>query len=314
MASTFLDIAAREKKLSVDGGEVSVHVSHQVIVNSHGLAVSDRETRLNWMIMAMGKTESEVTSFDYLSDGSFSWEGAAQKAEQTASTLVDKLLRSFGARPGESYKGRVLLAPGVLHSLIFSPLFFHITGMQIMDGKSRWADSLGESIASSNFTLRDNPFNLDLGGASPYDAEGVAVSETSLVEAGVLKTHIDSSYTAKRRGTKTTGHAGGPHGIELAPGTRTKEELLGMADQLVVVERFSGNADPVTGDFSGVAKGSHYYKNGEHQHALTETMIAGNFFDLLKNIVDLSNTAEPYCGQYVAPWVLADGVSVTAGG
>ena len=150
-------------------------------------------------------------------------------------------------------------------------------------------------------------------GPPPYDAEGVAVTKMPLVEAGVLRTHLDSCYTAKRRGTTTTGHAGGPHGIELAGGTKTKDELLGMADQLVVVERFSGNADPVTGDFSGIAKGSHYYKNGEHQHALTETMIAGNFFDLLNNIVALSSATEAYCGQYVAPWVLADGVSVTAG-
>lgn len=313
MASTFIDIAAAEKKLSVDGGEVSVSVSNQVIANSHGLTVADRETRLNWMVMAMGKTETEVTSFDYLSDGSYSWDGAAAKAEKTARTLVAKLLRNFGARAGESYKGRVLLAPGVLQSLILSPLLFHVSGRQIMDGKSRWADSLGQSIASESFTLTDNPFNLELGGATPYDAEGVAVSKMPLVEGGVLVQQLDSCYTAKRRGTTTTGHAGGPHGIELAAGTKTTDELLNMADQLVVVERFSGNADPITGDFSGIAKGSHYYKSGEHQHALTETMIAGNFFDLLNNIVALSDTSEAYCGQYMAPWMLVDGISVTAG-
>jgi len=313
LAATFLQVVAAEKTLSVDGGELGLQVSHQVIANSHGLRVSDRETRLDWTVMGMGKTASEVTSFDYLSDGAYAWDGAGAKAEATARKLVEKLLRSFGARPGESYKGRVLLAPGVLDALIFSPLFFHISGSQIMDGKSRWAESLGETIASQNFTLVDNPFNLDLAGATPYDAEGVAVSRTPLVEAGVLKKHIDSCYTANRRGTKTTGHAGGPHGIEMAPGGKSHEALRGMADQLVVVERFSGNADPITGDFSGVAKGSHYYKGGEYQHPLTETMIAGNFFDLLRNIVALSQPATPYCGQYVAPWALVDGISVTAG-
>jgi PmbA protein len=80
-----------------------------------------------------------------------------------------------------------------------------------------------------------------------------------------------------------------------------------------VVERFSGNADPITGDFSGVAKCSHFYKNGEHQHPLIETMIAGNVFDLLKNIVNLSSEREAYFNSCLLPWMLVDEVSVTAG-
>jgi len=129
----------------------------------------------------------------------------------------------------------------------------------------------------------------------------------------VLKTHVDSSYTARRRGTQSTGHAGGLLGISLAPGDRSLEQLLSDADPLVVVERFSGNLDPVTGDFSGVAKGSHWHERGEHRHPLIETMIAGNFFEVLKNIVALSDRADHHMNQWKAPWVLVDGVSVTAG-
>jgi PmbA protein len=182
-----------------------------------------------------------------------------------------------------------------------------------MDGKSRWEKSLGEKVAADLFTLTDNPFNLDLMGATPFDGEGVSVKVWPVIERGVLKTHLDSTYTAKRRGTTSTGHAGGLHGIEVAPGESSKAELLKSAERLVVVERFSGNVDRDTGDFSGVAKSSHYYKRGEYQHPLTETMIAGNVFELLKNITALSDRAEPYCNAYQAPWVLADGVSVTAG-
>jgi predicted Zn-dependent protease len=68
----------------------------------------------------------------------------------------------------------------------------------------------------------------------------------------------------------------------------------------------------VTGDFSGVAKGSHWYENGEYQHPLIETMIAGNFFEMLKEIVAVSNVADHYMNQWKAPWMLVDGISVTA--
>jgi len=313
LAAAFVAAAKAEPRLSLDGGELDLTSVHQVVANSKGLEVSDRVTKLSWALMGMGKTEDEVTSFDYLSGMSWGWDGAAGRIDETAKKLVAKLMATFGARKGESYKGRVLLSPAALGSILFGPIGFQISGQQIMDGKSRWEHSLGEQVASKNFTLKDNPFDLALGGAGPYDGEGVAVREWTIIDQGVLKTHIDSTYTAKRRGTRSTGHAGGLHAVTLEAGDHSYEQLLTMGDRLVRVERFSGNVDPVTGDFSGVAKGSHFYENGEHQYPLTETMIAGNVFELLKNIVALSDRSEPFCNAYRTPWVLVDGVSVTTG-
>ena len=313
LAADFVKIAASEKRLSVDGGEVSLSVASEAIANSKGLMVTDSATRLSWSLMGMGKTETEVTSFDYLAGGTWNWAGAAERAEATAKALVAKLLANFGPRKGESYKGMVLLSPAVLGELLYSPIAFHVSGSQLMDGKSRWENSIGESVAASGFTLVDNPFNLEIGGATPYDAEGVSVRLTPIIEGGILRSHIDSSYTANRRGTKSTGHAGGVHGLEVSAGASSIEAMHEMTDQLVVVERFSGNLDPVSGDFSGIAKNSHYYKGGENRGPLTETMIAGNFFELLNNIVALGDEQIIFCNQHAAPWMLVDGVSVTAG-
>jgi PmbA protein len=240
------------------------------------------------------------------------WPDARERAEETARTLVRKLMATFGSRKGESYRGAVLLSPAVIGQLILRIIQYQVHGRQLMDGKSRWEDAIGEAVASEHFTLRDEPFDLTLRGATPYDAEGVTVRPWGIIADGVLETHIDSTYTAKRRGTKTTGHAGGLHGITVPAGNHTREELLAMSDRLVVVERFSGNVDPISGDFSGVAKGSHFYENGEYRHPLSETMIAGNAFELLENIVALSDRAEPWCNAYRTPWILVDGVSVTA--
>ncbi len=314
LAASFVAAAKEEPRLSLDGGQLEVDTSHEVIANSHGLRVSDRTTQMEWSLMGMGKTDEEVTSFDFVSGTSWSWDDALARTESTARELVQKLMSNFGARKGESYKGAVLLSPAALGQLLLYPLRYQIGGEQIMDGKSHWEDSLGEKVASELITIRDNPFNLALYGATPYDAEGVATKEWPLVTRGVLDTHIDSTYTAKRRGTTSTGHAGSNlHGVELAPGEKSLSELLAEPAKVVAVERFSGNLDPVTGDFSGVAKGSHYYVGGEHRHPLTETMIAGNFFDMLKNVIAVSDQAEPYCNAYLAPWMLVDGISVTAG-
>ena len=311
LAAEFIAAARSDERISLDGGQVEVTKYYEAIVNSNGLSRTDAITRLDWTVMGLGKTETETTSFDYMSDSSWSWKGAAEKAEATASKLVASILSSFGPKSCESYKGHIVLAPAVVSDLLISPIRYQVSGSALMDGKSRWDKSLGEVVAASSFTLQDSAHNTELMGATPYDAEGVATKPLTVIENGVLRAHLDSTYTASHRGTQSTGHANGMHTIEISGGDATRDELLRSADQVILVERFSGNVDPLTGDFSGIAKGSHFYKNGEYQHALTETMIAGNVFELLKDIKALSKDPKPHCGQYVAPWILVDGVSVT---
>ncbi|MCP4545014.1 MAG: TldD/PmbA family protein [bacterium] len=312
LAALFLAEAKREKRLAIDGAHVEAEVTHEVIANSDGLQVSDAETQLSWVVMGMGKTETEVTSFDYLYGINWGVDGVEDRLRDCGRELGERVVGCLGPRKGESYKGAVLLSPGTLGDLLINPMQFHISGRQIMDGKSRWDKSLGKLVSSSNLTLVDNPRNLQLSGATPYDAEGVSASRKHVIKDGVLELHMDSTYSARRRGTVSTGHAGGLHAIEIMPGGKSPDELLAAADKLVVVDRFSGNLDPITGDFSGIAKCSHYYRNGQYQHPLTETMIAGNFFEMLQNIIDLSDQSLPWCNQYQVPWILVDGISVSA--
>ena len=73
----------------------------------------------------------------------------------------------------------------------------------------------------------------------------------------------------------------------------------------------AGHDDPVKGDFSGVAKASRLLQQGRDVGAVTETMIAGNFFDLVKSVIAVSDQVENDSGSFSAPYVLVDGVSVT---
>ncbi len=313
LAHEFIEVGRAEPRLSLDNAGIEVVTSYYTITNSKGLRATDQHTEVHWHMMGMGKSPEELTSFDYISGHSYDWASTREKAFAAARTFVDKLMSCFGARSGESYKGKVLLSPAALGSVLLSPIEFHISGRQIMDGKSRWDEALGEAVAGGGFTLIDDPADLEITGATPFDSEGVPVARSTIIDNGILRMHTDSCYTANRRGTQSTGHAGGLHSIHILPGDKNVQELIDAGERLVVVERFSGNVDNITGDFSGVAKGSHYYQHGQHQCPLKETMIAGNFFELLKNVGGISDEAIPYGNVYSAPYVLVDGVSVTAG-
>jgi PmbA protein len=90
--------------------------------------------------------------------------------------------------------------------------------------------------------------------------------------------------------------------------------MLQAQKTLLYVDRFSGNQNPLTGDFSGVAKSSRLYKDGVDQGPVTETMIAGNMLHALHKLTGLSREVERVSGGLKSPSILLDGISVTAGG
>jgi PmbA protein len=87
--------------------------------------------------------------------------------------------------------------------------------------------------------------------------------------------------------------------------------MMNARSEILVVDRFSGNIDPIKGDFSGVAKSRHYFKNGTDMCAVAETMIAGNLFEVLNKVMAVSSVTEDLSGSMQMPWMVVDGVSVT---
>ena len=79
-----------------------------------------------------------------------------------------------------------------------------------------------------------------------------------------------------------------------------------------MINRFSGNVNPVSGDFSGVVKGGHYIRNGNNKCAVKEVMVAGNMFDALFDLIGISKERKVLADS-IFPYMLFDNISFTAG-
>ena len=101
--------------------------------------------------------------------------------------------------------------------------------------------------------------------------------------------------------------------MSFAPGGALLADLLKARRELLMVDRFSGNSDAIKGDFSGVAKSSRLYVEGRDAGPVSETMIAGNFFEIARSIQAASLEVENVAGGFSAPYILIDNVSVTGG-
>jgi PmbA protein len=69
------------------------------------------------------------------------------------------------------------------------------------------------------------------------------------------------------------------------------------------------SSNPVSGEFSVVATPAWMVKKGEIVHCSRGVMLAGNIFEVLKDVSVVANN-ERQMGQLVSPWLLVENVRV----
>ena len=284
--------ALSEKVARVEGCGVSTAVNEVRIVNSKGLDISSRST-LYGAAVAPIVLDGEKPNFGF--DLKFSRRADEVDIDEIARNAVDKALEGLGAVsiPSGSYKCvfRNDMASTLLGT--FAGVFSAESarkGMSLLKGRE------GEVIAAECVTITDDPL-LDGGlASSSFDAEGVARFTKDVVKDGKFLTLLHNRLTALEMGKQTTanaakgGYAGkvtvAPSNFFIQPGDKTPEEIFEEIGEGVFITSLMGmhsGANPISGDFSLGAKGI-MIKDGKKAFPVEQITVAGNFFDILKDI------------------------------
>ena len=219
----------------------------------------------------------------------------------------------------------VVFDPEAMTSLlqVFSSCF---SSEAAQKGLSQLAGKEGEIIASPLVTLVDDPFHPENPEPINFDAEGSPTHCKHVIEAGKLTTLLYNLKTAAVAGKKTTGNASKagydasvgirPFTMYLANGDLTVDELLAKAEGGVVITELNGlhaGANPISGDFSLQSAGF-MIKDGKKADYVKSFTVAGNFYDLLKNITALANDCHLPMAMgmtaFGSPSVLVEGLSI----
>jgi len=196
--------------------------------------------------------------------------------------------------PGKPKPGHypVLFDPRVAGSLI-THFAGAITGAAVARKSSFLQDKLGERVFPAGVTITDDPLRVRGLRSRPFDGEGLPVARLDLVADGVLRTWTAESASARQLGIQPTGHAvrgtsgapgAGPTNLFLAPGKRSRAELLAaFPEALLVIELIGQGVNPVTGDYSRGAVGF-MVRNGEIAEPVAEITIASNLIDMFATL------------------------------
>lgn len=280
-------IALKDKRIKASGGATcSTSVATRTMANSNGFSGEYVGTYFSGGITLQSGDRDK-----FQEDG---WYEAARRKvdikspKDLANKAIDRVVRLVGAKKINSQVVPVVFDPQVAGSLI-GFLLSCLRGNAIYMKQSFLVDKLNTQIANSKLSIIDDPLLPHLVGTRPWDSEGVATKKTSIVENGVLKSYLLDTYSAKKLGMASTGHAGGVCNCYVQPGTHSLDEIVKTIDKGLYITKTIGQGTvPTSGDISKGAFGI-WIENGKFTYPVDEITFTGNIGDMIKNIDMIGN-------------------------
>jgi PmbA protein len=246
---------------------------------------------------------------------------------------LDGLVETYRAGLPEvdipSGRMKVMFAPDTIYTILWR-LSAAASGRSFHNRISPLQDKRGQKVLSEKFTLYGDPTDPEEVNRRFFDDEGVPTGKYTVFQDGVFQNLILNLDYADKLGEEPsgTGYRGGMWGGEtismqpspslncsrIAPGDSSMKDMISGMDRGVIVHGVLGahSGNILNGDFSVGLNPGYYVEGGEIRGRVKDGMVAGNVYQLLKNISAVEDRLHetPTGGRY--PAIVLDDVSVAA--
>jgi len=273
--------ALSPKLKNTEGTSVSAQHSQFIFANSLGFMAGFPTSRHSLGCSMIAQEKGQMQRDD--------WYSSARVPSKVADP--EALGRYAGERALARLRARKIptcQAPVLFEAPLAGGLVGHfvsaVSGGSLYRKSTFLLDSLGKEVFSPIVSIEERPNEPRAMASSPFDEEGVATRQRSIVKAGVVEGYFLSTYSARKLGLQSTGSAGGNHNLVVTPGTLDFRAMLKkMHRGLLVTELLGQGINLITGDYSRGAAG-YWVENGEIQYPVEEITIAGNLATMFKSI------------------------------
>lgn len=279
-----------EKIVNSNGASFNSHTGVRVYGNTHGILQSYLSSRYSLSCSVIGGELDQLENdYEYTVSREFD---ALSSADWVGQNCAKKVIARLNPQKLTTREVPVIFLNDVATGLI-SHLTGAISGGSLYRKSSFLLDHLGKQVLPDWFQISERPHLLKRLASTPFDSEGVRTQDLEIIQDGVLQTYLLTSYSGRKMGMQSTGHAGGIHNWLVKPNlTGGLTALLRqMGTGLLVTDVMGQGVNIVTGDYSRGAAGF-WVENGEIQYPVAEITIAGQLQDMLKNIVAVADDVE----------------------
>ena len=278
------------KIVNSNGASFNSHTGVRVYGNTHGMLQSYLSSRYSLSCSVIGGELDQLENdYEYTVSREFD---ALSPADWVGQNCAKKVIARLNPQKLTTREVPVIFLNDVATGLI-SHLTGAISGGSLYRKSSFLLDHLGKQVLPDWFQISERPHLLRRLASTPFDSEGVRTQNLEIIQDGVLQTYLLTSYSGRKMGMQSTGHAGGIHNWLVKPNlTGGLTALLRqMGTGLLVTDVMGQGVNIVTGDYSRGAAGF-WVENGEIQYPVAEITIAGQLQDMLKNIVAVADDIE----------------------
>ena len=283
-------LAYDERITNSDGATLASFEGFKVYGNSHGQLVGYPSTRHNLScVMIANEGDDMQRDYAYTVSREFDAMDSATKIGQQSS--IEALSR-LGAHKLATTKVPVMFRADIANS-IFGHYIAAISGGNLYRKSSFLMDSIDKQVFPEFLSVSERPHLKKALASSAFDSEGIATVDREIITDGRLATYLLTSYSGRKLGMQSTGHAGGIHNWQLGikesgQGGDFDAMLKTLGTGLLVTELMGQGVNVVTGDYSRGAAGF-WVENGEIAYPVDEITIAGKLQDMFAGIVAIGN-------------------------
>lgn len=285
------------------------------LINSQGLHCESSELLVS---CELGVDWIRGEDFLEIYDGEF--DRGLIEATPTVERILQRLAWATHSVLPVMGKQKVLFTPEAA-TMLWATVEAATDGERVINHSSPWSNAKNTQVVSPTVYLSQQPQLQPY--ACPFDDEGISCQTVQLIEAGKLVNFYTDLRTAQALGVDTTGNGfrsglgayPRPDLINLVvePGDKSFSELVTQMEDGLIVAQILGTAADISGEFSINVDLGYRVRGGEIIGRVKDTMVVGNVYQILKQIVALGSD-RIWQDAYYTPSVLVEGLSVVASG
>lgn len=282
------------------------------LVNSLGLDCHYTDTTLGCYLSA-----EWVRGDDFLSVS----DGQTQRGSLHPEKLANQILQRLGwvQENVSSPSGRIpILFTSKAADMLWGTIQSALNAKRVIERASPWADRLGQLVFSPALTLSQQPEEGPY--SCPFDDEGTPTQSLVFIQNGILQHFYCDRTTGRQLGIGTTGNGFRPglgsyptpglFNLLIQPGSGSLLELIQQLDDGLIVDQMLGGGGSISGDFSINIDLGYWVQKGQVIGRVKDTMVAGNVYTALKQLVALGGDAD-WNGSCYTPSLIVEGLSTT---
>ncbi|TAD77475.1 MAG: TldD/PmbA family protein [Oscillatoriales cyanobacterium] len=290
------------------------------LINSRGLDCGYSDTTLGCYLSAEWVRGDD---FLYVADGQ------TQRGYLDPIAIAQQVVQrlDWSRRSAATLTGRLpILFTAKAADMLWGTIQAALNGKQALEGASPWggktgdldSSRLGDRVLGRELTISQRP--ADGPYSCPFDDEGTATREIDFVKDGILQSFYTDRKTGHRLGIGTTGNGFRPglgsyptpglFNMAIATGQGSLDQLIANLPSGLVIDQMLGGGAGISGDFSVNVDLGFWVEQGQIVGRVKDTMVAGNVYSALKQVIQLGGDAE-WNGSCYTPSIVVDGLSIT---